>query len=451
MCSISGFIATKKYSRFAQEKFTNILLAGEVRGTDACGVAFNTGKNRFYYMKAPKPASEFIKTEVYKDLIETYNPTLLIGHNRAKTQGDEADNKNNHPIVTKTGLSLIHNGIISNDAEIAKQFNLTLDGKVDSEVIVRLIEYYKYVKGFDTIKAIRLTAGKLRGGLAFALLDAKKPNTVYLLASSNPLTLAYHKGTGTIFWASTDDILKRGLIEFDYYFKGFFKKARSKDDYVFEDLDDDTGIKMTARGWQMFSVKRPEYEYGGYDQRGYETGTYGSGHYNENKSVEIYLPSEKPVIVEAKDEVEITKLLKRQLTDFMEYEPIKKPSEYLSELLLMRLEAIQDSILMEKEPEAYGAESLTDLQNEVRRIINTLKQRQKKTKREICIPTLDEVIRFGDAEKGFGKVGWILAEKNKELFDLIENAKEEDEEDKKLAEYAERKEQEQKQLPLGGN
>ena len=439
MCSIGGFITTKRYSRFAQEKFTEILLAGEVRGTDACGIAFNTGKNRFYYMKAPKPASEFIQEKIYKELIEEYNPTLLIGHNRAETQGDKKDNKNNHPIVTKTGLSLIHNGMISNDTEITKEFNLTLDGEVDSEVIVRLIEYYIYVKGFDTTKAIRLTAQKVRGGLAFALLNAKEPNTAYLLSSSNPLTLAYHKDTGTIFWASTEDILRKGLIEYDYYFKGFFKKAKSKEDYVFETLDDDTGIKITPRGWTMFSVKRPEYEYQSYGTTSTPPRT--------TYEYDTIVPSQKPVIVEAKEDEDIQALLKEQLEGFDEYEAISKPSNYLSELLLLRLEAIQDGILSETTPDLYGAEDMTSLHNEVRRIIDTLNQRKKKTKRTIYIPTLKEIINFeADESKGLEHIKWVLASKNSELSDAIENIKEDAEEDKKIEVYRKRTIEEQAQM-----
>jgi amidophosphoribosyltransferase len=437
MCSIGGFITTKKHSRFAQEKFAQILTAGEVRGTDACGIAFNTGKNRFYFMKAPKPASEFIKEEVYKDLIGKCDPTLIIGHNRARTQGDQKDNKNNHPIITKTGLSLIHNGMISNDAEIAKEFNLTLDGQVDSEVIVRMIEYYIYTKGFDTIKAIQLTAQKLKGGLAFALLNAKEPNTAYLLASSNPLTLAFHKPTGTVFWASTDDILRTGLIEFDYYFKGFFKKAQTKDDYVFQEIDDDTGIKLTARGWKMFSVTRPTYQYSSYNRAD------DTPYSPENKAIDIYIPAKKPVIIEAKGEAEIQKALQDQLIGFDEYDTIDKPSNYMSELLLMRLEAIQDLVLTDQDFDYYGEKGITDIKTEVRRIIDTLKFRQKKTEREIYIPTVDEILVFRETDGEFENIAWVLASKNKDLFDSIETAKEEEIENSKIDALAKLNKQDQ--------
>jgi hypothetical protein len=398
MCGLAGYITDKKYSREAQAKFEKILLEAEVRGTDACGIGFVAEKGRFYYAKAPKKASEFIAEQGFKDLIKEHNPTILIGHNRAKTQGDQANNVNNHPVVTKSGLILIHNGILYNEDEITKEFNLSLDGEVDSEVIVKLIEYYIHAQKKNTIKAIQLMRKHIRGTIAIALLNANEPKTLYLLASSNPINLAYHIPTGTIYFASTEDILKRGLIEYDTYFGGLFIKERGESDYIFEEVEDNTGLKISQKGWTRFEVETPTTittysgghsgRYNEYDEDGYPI-TKNTGQYK-------VVPSAKPVIIEGKTEDDIIEALKGY-SGFDADEAIDKPSAYLSPLLLYRLDMIQDQfvsgdyLMWYTDPKNTGKEYL-ELETEVKRIINTLESRAKITgRKDIIIPKLEDV------------------------------------------------------------
>lgn len=443
MCSIAGYVAKKENIDFAREKFTNILLAGEVRGTDACGVAFNTGKHKFYYCKAPVPASKFINENIYKELMKDYRPCAMIGHNRAQTQGDKTNNFNNHPIVTKTGLSMIHNGMIHNDKELAEEYHLAPDGEVDSEVIVRMIEYFIYVEGKNTRQAIQEMAKKVRGSMAIALLNAKEPHSVYLMASSNPITLSYHIPTGTIFFASTETILKKGLVDYDYFFNGLFKRETGVGDYVFEEMADDTGVKITPQGWETFEIERPAY------QTNYQSssGCYGSrsaeivdkdgefGHDDdsfssvgdtiyEKQQSGIYTPSEKPIIAEADGNTAIIKAL-NGVKGFDVFDVIKKPGDYLSELLLYRLEYIQELLFSGDYQIEYDEEGMVKLESEVRRILNTLESRKKKTKRILYVPEFDEIWNLmdgGELGMAYPDVEWVLAKKNKDLCNIMKKA-----------------------------
>lgn len=460
MCGLSGYITTQEYSREAQEHFKRILINAEVRGTDACGISFVVEKGRFYYAKAPKPASEFANEKVYKKLIEEFNPTILIGHNRQATQGDKTDNMNNHPVITKTGLSLIHNGILRNEEDITKLFDLKLDAEVDSEVIVKLIEYYIYAKKMSTIKAIQLTAKHIYGSMAIALLHDKEPKTLYLLASENPINLAYHIPTGTIYFASTEGILKDGLIEYDHYFRKLFYRARSKEEYVFKELEDNTGLKITNRSWKYFSVERPKtaYEFSS-SRSGVESNYGGSRYTDEDEENEFakslgktypYYKSLKPVIVEAKGKEAIIHALK-DASKFDITQKIQKPSEFMSELLLYRLEYTQESFttgdyLIYEDME--GGVGRTKLHDETRRIIDTLQTRLKKTKRlDLYIPRVDEVWLIDNKKyKKFFKKGkydpdkfrgieWVLTDMNPKAYEnLLEAEKYRDEEIGKIEE-----------------
>jgi hypothetical protein len=129
-------------------------------------------------------------------------------------------------------------------------------------------------------------------------------------------------------------------------------------------------------------------------------------------------PSQKPIIIEAKTEADILKALKLQSREFDDLEPIKKPSEYLTELLLWRLELIQEQYSTGETESVYDEVEELVLKCEVKRIIDTLTQRQKKTKRKnIYIPTIEEVIKFGAKNPK-----WVLSIKNDKLFELMKKA-----------------------------
>lgn len=416
MCSISGYITKKEHFEFAKDKLVKMMVNGEIRGTDASGIAFTVGNNSLQYCKAPQAASEFVQEPIFSDLLNEYKPAIAIAHNRAKTQGDQAINHNNHPIVTKTGLIMVHNGIISNDKELAKEFNLTLDGEVDSEIIVRMIEYYIMVKGFDTMKAIRLMAEKVKGSMCIALLNTKEPRTLYVMRSTNPLALAYHKPTGTILFASTESIIEKSIADKQTYFNGLFAEDMPASEFVINEVADNTGIKITTSGWESFAITRPAISTSYSYPRDHDYKNYGQGYTSDahdftekaitridtkqKKTTSGLYTSQKPFVLEKKaDEAEIKKAL--QQIDLMTVweNPIIKPSEHLSEVLLARLERLQDMLITGNLESAYGVKDPVSLQlrvdAEIKRIIDTLNQRVKNTKRDIYVPTPDEISKFG--------------------------------------------------------
>lgn len=432
MCGIAGYIAKKENVAEAQDKFNNILISAEVRGTDACGVAFIEKKNRFHYAKAPKRASEFTQEQMYIDLLEEYEPRILIGHNRAKTQGDQANNMNNHPIVTKTGLAMIHNGIIYQEDKLFDEFNLQRDAEVDSEIIVRMIEHYKYAKEKDTIKAIQLASKKISGSMAIALLNDKEPSTLYLVARGNPVNFAYHIPTGIVYFASTESILRNGLVEYDSYFNSYFWRARKKSDYIFKQMEDKTGLKLTFKGWEEFEVEEPSSTV--YASNKYYVSSGGGSTYKSKKKNRTTTnKSGRPIAVEGNGKEAINRAL-MDYKDFDIFERIQKPSNYLSELLIYRLEYIQE--LFASGDYFYlvqddTGEEMVQLRNEVERIIHTLEARKDRTNRsDIIVPEFNDIwLITNDAYKDkvskgeyINDINWILYDENRELYDRLDKA-----------------------------
>lgn len=350
-------------------------------------------------------ASKFVKTKGYKKFMKEHEPRILIGHARAQTQGTYKDSKNNHPIYTKSGLILIHNGSLWNDQQVIKDFKLKTDGEVDSEVIVRLIEYYIRL-GKDTQKAIQLASKKIRGSFACALLNSTEPSTLYIWhETSSPLHLAYHKPTGTVFFASTEDIMTDAFSKYEVFMDGLFKELKNDDGFVIVEAPDDRGYKITSRGWQVFKTESAPYTNSNYKSK-------------NSRAIEKYdWESETPIKIEAQNNTIIQATLADQLESYECIDVIERPSEYMSEILLYRLEYLQ-YYLSSGDYEIDKDYEDVLVETEVKRIINTLNDRKKRTLRHIYIPTVEEIMDLKDSFllTDNSNLMYVFSNKNAKLF-----------------------------------
>ena len=114
MCGIMGYYAFGDIIP-NKKKIEDMFILLETRGTDASGFAYLNNKNELQITKAETPASSLVKSPRWKDL---ELPKIMIFHTRLKTQGEPTNNMNNHPLFTKKGLAIVHNGMIYNDKEI---------------------------------------------------------------------------------------------------------------------------------------------------------------------------------------------------------------------------------------------------------------------------------------------------------------------------------------------
>jgi len=263
MCGIIGYIATRPEGvQRAKSMVIPLLIESMSRGSDATGISFIKGvrveNRRIQTIKAPLPANEFVKTDNFLKELKENNPRVLIGHTRAKTQGDENNNMNNHPLFTKSGLSLVHNGVIQNDKELFEKFKLKRDAQVDSEIIIKMIEMYQKLNN-PLAEAIQRMAKVVEGSMTIAMLNIKQPLSLYLMASRNPLCLAYEKSTGVIYFTSNEDFLKDALYKKENYFN-MFEAIENENDFMFYEIEygaSKKGLKITPQKTTMFEIERP--------------------------------------------------------------------------------------------------------------------------------------------------------------------------------------------------
>ena len=97
--------------------------ACEVRGTDATGIAYNTGGTlRIYKRPVPAHCLRFRVPEQAR---------VILGHTRMTTQGNACRNYNNHPFSGRTAqgpFALAHNGVLYNDRYLRGKLHLPEPG-----------------------------------------------------------------------------------------------------------------------------------------------------------------------------------------------------------------------------------------------------------------------------------------------------------------------------------
>lgn len=208
MCCLFGI---HDYGHSLTQKQKNRLLsilgtACEARGTDATGIAYNSGDKLCIY-KRPRPA-RWMRFQVPTDA------NVVMGHTRMTTQGNERKNQNNHPFpgyVKDCHFALAHNGVLYNDRLLRKQYKLPATKiETDSYIATQLIED----KGELTFDSLQTMAEKLEGSFTFTVLSNK--DELYFIKGDNPMCLYHYPERGLYVYASTEEILRKVLRQMPF-------------------------------------------------------------------------------------------------------------------------------------------------------------------------------------------------------------------------------------------
>lgn len=203
MCCLFGML---DYKHLLHQKQKNRILqtlgcAAEDRGTDASGIAYNSD-NRLCIYKRPKAAHKM-------HFGVPGNVSVIMGHTRMTTQGDEKKNRNNHPFYGSTQdmeFALAHNGVLYNDNILRKQEKLPATKiETDSYIAVQLIEQKRKLN-FDSLKYM---AESIEGSFTITVLD--RNDNLYFVKGDNPMCIYHYSSLGIYLYASTEDIMKKAL------------------------------------------------------------------------------------------------------------------------------------------------------------------------------------------------------------------------------------------------
>lgn len=216
MCGIIGYIGYSREGQWGQTHsiLTELYLASEHRGRDATGFAALTepldrpSRQSVVVGKQPIKSSQFIGLDAGWKRLAHRRCSAVIQHVRAATHGDAdtGDNRNNHPFVGDHGLYLIHNGVVTNYAELMDQFGLKRRTECDSEALLRVVEQAK-----SPAEGLLTCLREVRGSMSVAVLDSRQ-GVVYLATNGGrPLWVCRLRREGRMFFASTAPILLGAL------------------------------------------------------------------------------------------------------------------------------------------------------------------------------------------------------------------------------------------------
>ena len=173
----------------------------EVRGTDAAGIAYNSGGSLRVY-KRPVPAHK-LRMRIPSDAL------FVMGHTRMTTQCSAKKNYNNHPFLGQAGgrrFALAHNGVLQNDRMLRRSLKLPQTKiQTDSYAAVQLIEKKKTLN----LASLKYMAEQVEGSFTFTVLDEE--NNWYLVKGDNPMCLCRYPRSGLYLYASTEEILVNAL------------------------------------------------------------------------------------------------------------------------------------------------------------------------------------------------------------------------------------------------
>ena len=265
MCGIVGFTGVQQAAP--------ILLSGlsklEYRGYDSAGIAVRDGDKLAEVVKAKGRLGNLAeKTEEGRAL----RGTCGIGHTRWATHG-EPSQINAHPHVsgncTRSGSGEVesevvgvHNGIIENYAELKDKLlkhGYTFYSETDTEVVIKLVDYYYRKYNLGPVDAIAKTMVRVRGYYALELMFRDYPGEIYVARKDSPMILGVAEDESFIA-SDVPAILKYTR---NVYYIGNLEMARvKKGEVTFYNLDgDEIEKELKTIEWDAEAAEKAGYEH----------------------------------------------------------------------------------------------------------------------------------------------------------------------------------------------
>ena len=190
MCGIVGFICKHQAAPILLDSLSKL----EYRGYDSAGLAVRNGDADIEVVKAKgrlKVLAE--KTNDGKAM----QGTCGIGHTRWATHGEPSET-NAHPHHSDDGnVVAVHNGIIENYQELRDKLakkGYEFYSQTDTEVAVKLIDYYYKKYEGTPVDAINHAMIRIRGSYALAVMFKEYPEEIYVARKDSPMILATANG-----------------------------------------------------------------------------------------------------------------------------------------------------------------------------------------------------------------------------------------------------------------
>ena len=265
MCGIVGFTGKQQAAPILLDGLSKL----EYRGYDSAGLAVRDGEKLAEVVKAKGRLSNLIeKTDSGNALAGTCG----IGHTRWATHG-EPSVTNAHPHVSgnctgsgsgevESEVVGVHNGIIENYQELKDKLlkhGYTFYSQTDTEVVIKLVDYYYKKYKLGPIDAIAKTMVRVRGSYALELMFKDYPGEIWVARKDSPMIIGISDGE-TYVASDVPAILKYTR---NVYYIGNLEFAKlTPGEAHFYDLNGDEIEKQTTEiKWDAEAAEKAGYEH----------------------------------------------------------------------------------------------------------------------------------------------------------------------------------------------
>ena len=255
MCGIVGFTGSQQAAPILLDGLSKL----EYRGYDSAGLAVRDQDKEIEFVKVKCRLKVLMeKTNNGKAMVGTCG----IGHTRWATHGEPSE-VNAHPHVSDDGTVIgVHNGIIENYQELKEKLirrGYTFYSSTDTEVAVKLVDYYYKKYEHTPVNAINHAIVRIRGSYALALMFKDYPGEIYAARKDSPMILGISAGE-TYLASDVPAILKYTR---NVYYIGNMEMARlKKGEITFYNLDGDEIEKECVEiKWDAQAAEKAGYEH----------------------------------------------------------------------------------------------------------------------------------------------------------------------------------------------
>ncbi len=270
MCGIVGYTGSEQAAPIILDGLSKL----EYRGYDSAGLAVYDGENNAF--QVVKAVGKLKNLAEKTDDGHAVHGVCGIGHTRWATHGAPTE-INAHPHVSgcvkgsgsgnvSCEVAGVHNGIIENYQELREKLEghgYKFYSDTDTEVMIKLVDYYYKKYKIGPVDAIAKTMVRVRGSYALAMMFLDHPGEVWVARKDSPLIVGL--GEGETFAASDVPAILKHTRRV-CYINNLEMAKLTPDGAVFYDLNGDAfekepvEVNMTAEaaekdGFEHFMMK----------------------------------------------------------------------------------------------------------------------------------------------------------------------------------------------------
>ena len=255
MCGIVGFTGHRQAAPVLLDGLAKL----EYRGYDSAGIAVRDREKDVEIVKAKGRLR--VLAEKTNDGMALHG-TCGIGHTRWATHGEPSE-LNAHPHCSDDrNVVGVHNGIIENYQELReklqhKGYNFYSD--TDTEVAIKLIDYYYKKYEHTPVDAINHAMVRIRGSYALAIMFRDYPEEIYAARKDSPMIIGVADGESFVA-SDVPAILKYTR---NVYYIGNMELCRlQKGNVTFYNLDGDEIEKdLVEIQWDAEAAEKAGFEH----------------------------------------------------------------------------------------------------------------------------------------------------------------------------------------------